>query len=83
MKGSITHNKAPGPDGIPLDLFWADLEFWGPLLTLVLNAACRAEVMPSWSTAVIVLVFKKGDKNYPKCYRPISLIDVVVKVLGG
>lgn len=22
MKGSITHNKAPGPDGIPLDLFW-------------------------------------------------------------
>ena len=34
-----------------------------------------------WVTANIVLVYKKGDRNLPSNYRPISLTSTVVKVM--
>lgn len=78
----LSQNKAPGPDGIPPDLFCYNIEVWAPLLVRVLNAAAATVMPTSWSTATIVPIFKKGDRDSPHCYCPISLIDVTVKVLG-
>lgn len=78
----LTKNKAPGPDGIPPDLFLSNIPLWAPILTRVLNAAVRSGLPRSWSTAEIVPIYKKGCREDPQCYRPISLIDVSAKVLG-
>ncbi|KAJ1125165.1 hypothetical protein NDU88_003601, partial [Pleurodeles waltl] len=55
---------------------------WAPVLLNVLNAAVTVGIPASWRLACIVPVFKKGDRNDPKSYRPISLLDSSVKILG-
>lgn len=42
----------------------------------------NTKVPSTWSTSVIVPIFKKGDRSNPRCYRPISLIDNTLKILG-
>lgn len=74
--------KAPGPDSIPVDLFKSCPLLWGPLLTLVLWACCTCGLPPTWTESILVPTFKKGDRNDPACYRPISLLDSLVKVAG-
>ena len=36
---------------------------------------------PEWRGALIVLLFKKGQKQQPSNYRPVSLTSVACKVL--
>lgn len=79
----LTCNKAPGPDGIPPDLFKSNPGLWAPVLLAVINAAARTGCPDAWGVSTIVPVFKKGDRNSTYCYRPISLLDSVVKVVGG
>ncbi|XP_078507013.1 uncharacterized protein LOC144767468 [Lissotriton helveticus] len=78
----LTAGKAPGPDGIPPDLFKSEPSFWSPILESVFNAAVKYGCPQSWGVSTIVPVFKKGDKSSPNCYRPISLIDSMVKLIG-
>ena len=75
--------KDPGPDGVPLDLFTDNIDFWAPSLTNVFNTAARSGPLPSWGLSVIVPIFKKGDRSNVECYRPISLIDSTIKVMGA
>ena len=80
--GHMSKNKAPGPDRIPADLFVSFPNIWAPILLGVFNAAAQVEIPISWKISVIVPIFKKGDRGAPHCYRPISLIDTVTKVIG-
>lgn len=74
--------KAPGPDGVPADLYKADSSLWADILTHVFNAACVVGLPSSWMKAVIVPIFKKGSRDDPACYRPISLLDSAAKIMG-
>lgn len=51
--------KAPGPDAVPMDLYKSNMDPWAPLLTNVLNSACKV-----YLTSFFVPVFKKGYR-YP------------------
>ena len=79
---ACVNNKAPGPDGVPADLFKSNIEFWAPLITNVLKAVSSVGKIPTRSQAVIIPIFKKGNREDPACYRPISLLDSLVKILG-
>lgn len=74
--------KAPGPDGVPVDIYKSNTSLWAPLLTNVLNSFKRYRFPPTWAEATLVPIFKKGDRNDPRCYRPISLLDAFMKVAG-
>lgn len=78
----LSSNKAPGLDSVPADLLKSNVTVWSKLLAHVFNMACKFGLPKSWSQSIIVPVFKKGKRGDPRCYRPISLIDSAVKVLG-
>ena len=64
-------NKSPGVDGIPPKLL---KEMSTPLL--------EKGIVPSeWKKANITLLFKKGSRNKPENYRPVSLTSVLCKLL--
>ena len=79
---ALTANKAPGPDGVPGDVYKSEPLVWGPLLTNIVNAAAIEGVPEAWGLSTIIPIFKKGDKTSPTCYRPISLLNSVIKVVG-
>lgn len=74
--------KAPGPDSVPADLYKCEPIFWARILTKVFNAVVTQGIPVSWSRSIIIPIFKKGQRGDPRCYRPISLIYSVVKILG-
>jgi len=40
----------------------------------------KGEIPSSWNNAVIILLYKKGDKERVENYRPISLLSVLYKM---
>lgn len=79
---SLNKGKAPGFDGIPPELY---LRFWSQLGPLLLNMINRAISSGSFSrdvnTVTITLLHKKGkDSNECANYRPLSLLNVDIKL---
>lgn len=53
-----------------------------PCLTHIFNLILSTGLFPEkMQTAKVVLIFKGGDKNLPKNYRPISILPVFSKVI--
>ena len=53
-----------------------------PILTKIFQESINSGVVPqAWKNANDIAVFKKGNKNDPSNYRPISLTSVASKVL--
>ena len=77
----MTRGKSPGSDGLPMEFY---VTFWDVLgfdLVDVLNASLDLGVLPlSQRTALISLIFKKGDGLLHKNWRPISLLNVDYKL---
>ena len=70
-------NKSPGLDGI---LFWPKI---GQFLLEVYNDIFHnGELTNSQRKAVITLIFKNGDREQLKSYRPISLTNADYKILA-
>uniref|UniRef100_A0A670IUV5 ribonuclease H n=1 Tax=Podarcis muralis TaxID=64176 RepID=A0A670IUV5_PODMU len=81
---SMRRNKAPGPDMVPLDLFLTDPLWWSEQLTSVFTAISSALDIPdSWREATIVPIFKGGQPNIPRNYRPISLLSIPGKIFAA
>ena len=69
------------PDGIPA-YFWkrASAPFFH-VIAFLFNLSLSQGVMPfQWKTAIVVPVFKKGSRDIPSNYRPISLTCVLCRV---
>ena len=81
-------NKAPGDDGLPIELYLAAPKWrWlGPMLAAALNEGFRAvgEVAPltCFLNCTITLVGKpRAARDVVKGYRPITLLDVSTRLL--
>ena len=79
---NLNPNKASGPDQIPP---WFLKEYANNLhdiLTDIFQTSINSGTIPNrWKEANICGVFKKGDKNDPANYRPVSLTCVCCKIL--
>nr|XP_061823852.1 uncharacterized protein LOC133611023 [Nerophis lumbriciformis] len=81
--GKMRNNKAAGPDGIPAEV----LKKGGPDLTkhihaLLLKIWEEEEISAQLRDALIVSIFKKGDKADCGNYRGISLLSTIGKALA-
>lgn len=71
-----------GSDSIGLrflrDALWAIL----PFLTCIINTSMVTGMFPAaWKHALVVPLFKNGDRNCVNSYRPVSILPIVSKVL--
>ena len=81
---AMQNNKSPGPDGFPVEFFKKFINKLAPLLNSVFNESLeRGSLPPTLTQASISLLLKKG-KDPVSCasYRPLSLLDVDVKILA-
>ena len=78
---NMKSDKLPGSDGLPAELycfFWDEL---GSALVDVLNFCFnRGLLTESMRLAIISLLYKKGDIDLLKNWRPISLLNVDYKL---
>ena len=75
-------NKSPGVDGIPPKLLKEIVEQISTPLAKLFNLSLEEGIVPSeWKQANIMPLFKKGSRNKPENYRPVSLTFVVCKLL--
>ena len=81
LKG-LNPNKAQGPDGIPPRVLKEISKEISIPLCHLFNKTLEEGVLPEdWKTAEVTAIFKKGSRNEPGNYRPVSLTCVVCKVL--
>lgn len=79
----LKKNKAPGEDGIAVELLKAGGSVVIKELRLLFNEVLFTGVVPTeWTRSLVVLFHKRGDNTLLKNYRPISLLSQVYKVLS-
>ena len=75
-------NQSPGVDGIPPKQRKEIVEQISTPLAKLFNLSLEEGIVPSeWKEANITPLFKKGSRNKPENYRPLSLTSVVCKLL--
>lgn len=73
--------KAPGLDGLPNEVFKCLPDNWILYLTVLFNKVLCSEVVPrSWSEIITVMLHKKGPKEAFENYRPIALLNTIIKI---
>ena len=79
---SLKTNKSPGPDYFyPTILKQVKHEIIKPL-TIIFNKSLQTgEVPQDWKIANVTPIFKKGRRDNPGNYRPISLTSIICKIL--
>ena len=79
---SLDVSKSNGPDGILPTMLKHTAGSITSSLTKVLNLSIRLGQLPSqWKQSLIVPIPKTSSADSPSCYRPISLLPVVSKIL--
>ena len=77
----LKRNKAPGPDGVSINVLRSCLNFDLPLAFLFNRSIQSGKVPQDWRDANVTPLFKKGNRTSPNNYRPVSLTSQVVKIL--
>jgi exonuclease III len=78
----MKNNKSPGPDGLVTEFYKFYWENIGQDLFEVFQYSLNEHQLPhSQYLAVIRLLFKKGQRENLKNWRPISLLNTDVKIL--
>ena len=79
---NINPGKASGPDGISGQmLLLCDDSVILPLQIIYSNILLTSIYPDMWKLANVTPIFKKGDKQLIKNYRPISLLPICGKIL--
>lgn len=75
--------KSPGPDGLPVKIYWHFGRVLLPELLRVLNwSAIGGDLPSSMMESTIIVTPKEGkDSLNPASYRPISLLNSDTKIL--
>ena len=82
--GNLKLGKAAGPDGISATFLIKCKELIARPLTIIFNKSLKEGNVPQdWKCANITPLFKKGCKQEPGNYRPISLTSIACKILEG
>ena len=77
-------NKAPGPDGLPIEFYRTFWEYIKQDLLDMYNCNFDNGAMSdSQQTAILKLLFKKGDATLLTNWRPISLLNTDYKLLAA
>lgn len=78
-----TPNKAPGPDGVVIELYKFLDDDNVNTFARILNQMWTEQTYPTdFTCAEVVSIFKKGDAELPQNYRPISLLNSSYKILA-
>ena len=78
----LANKKSTGIDEVPVKLIKECVDEFAACLALIINKSVELGVFPQkLKTALIIPVFKKGDSNDIKNYRPISLLSVFSKII--
>jgi hypothetical protein len=76
----IGRNKSEGPDCIPGKILKMGGGGMIPYLARLLDITINNGIIPSdWKKAIVVPIYKGGDRSIVKNYRPVSLTSVVCK----
>lgn len=81
---SMDTNKAPGENGITVEIFSLVFKLLPKFLTAVYNGCLMTGCFPrKWKHAKIIPVIKTGKESYDDAskFRPISLLNIAAKVL--
>ena len=78
---SLNVTKSAGCDGISARFLKEAAEVVASPLTHIINLSLASGQVPSdFKTARVVPLYKTGDCNYERNYRPVSILPVVAKV---
>jgi hypothetical protein len=78
----LNPNKAQGPDEVPPRVLKEVCKELAEPLCCLFNKSLETGILPGdWKTAEVTALFKKGSKQDPGNYRPVSLTCIVCKVL--
>lgn len=79
---SMKSRKSPGYDNIRIELIKNVIKSISSTLAHIYNLSLETGVYPKkLKNAIVVPIFKSGDKENPNNYRPIALLSVFAKIL--
>ena len=79
---SLRTDKSCGPDEVHPYLLKALADTMVKPLTKIYNISLQTGVVPAiWKEGVVTALFKKGSKQSPANYRPITLTSIICKIL--
>ncbi|CAI5482443.1 unnamed protein product [Closterium sp. Yama58-4] len=79
----LPRGKAPGADGLPKELFEDNWDLLGESVMDFMREFEKSATLPrSTSTAVTILLHKKGDRTNMGNYRPITLLSAIYKIVA-
>jgi hypothetical protein len=75
-------NKSPGPDCHHPYILKQVADSIAKPLSIIYNKSLTEGKLPTdWKKANVTPIFKKGEKNKPNNYRPVSLTSIICKVM--
>ena len=79
---SLNVNKSCGPDELHPRLLIELADQIAVPVALLFNATLKHGFLPNdWKKAFVTPIYKKGSRNLPENYRPISLIAILCKIM--
>ena len=79
---SLKLGKSPGPDDIHAKMLYELQNELVTPLTNIFNLSIMTGIVPQdWKDAIVSPLHKKGSKDKPENYRPVSLTSIVGKML--
>ena len=77
----LSSSSASGPDGIPAILLRKCAEeLVSPLCMLWTKSMLSGKIPAKFKLAIVVPIYKDGEKHLPRNYRPVSLTSHIIKI---